>query len=174
LGLRERWTQYRQQPDAPDHPLRPIGYASFHTALWQAYFGDCDSGATGSPCEFRHPFMDLRMLKFMLAIPPLPWCRTKFVLRRAMRNILPEPVLRRKKSAVRADPVVDKFESVGWAPLIPAEGFGDYVDVRRVHAVPNRFMNDIGNLLCARSLNHWLHCSLRIRHNVPREEDLNG
>ena len=128
-------------------------------------------GEIGSPCEFRHPFVDLRMLKFLLSIPPLPWCRSKYVLRRAMRNILPEPVLRRKKTAVSAEPVIERFESAGWSPLVPATGFGDYVDVARLPTVLNRTMGDVGNLLCARSLNHWLHCSLMIRHNVRREED---
>ncbi|MFN8452507.1 MAG: asparagine synthase-related protein [Anaerolineae bacterium] len=43
------------------------------------------------------PFFDLRVIHFALSLPPLPWFRRKYLLRRAFRGILPEAVLERSK-----------------------------------------------------------------------------
>lgn len=56
------------------------------------------------PLEARHPFLDLRLLRYMLAVPAVPWCRTKYIVRRAMRGTLPDAVLRRPKSPLTGDP----------------------------------------------------------------------
>ena len=43
------------------------------------------------------PFFDLRVLMYLLAIPPLPWCDNKEVLRSAMAGSLPDAVRSRRK-----------------------------------------------------------------------------
>src|SRR5262249_55184064 len=52
--------------------------------------------------ECRHPFFDLRVLTWLMAIPPVPWCDQKEVLRLAMAGLLPRPLLRRPKAGCHA------------------------------------------------------------------------
>ena len=103
LHLRARWEAF-QRPLTSPHPVRPEGYASMLIPLWQAMFESFDAGWTGASVELRHPYVDLRMLRFLLAVPALPWCRSKHLLRRAMRGVLPRAVLRRGKEGVPPAP----------------------------------------------------------------------
>ena len=67
-------------------------------------FDDCDITGALSHAEIRHPFLDLRLLQYMLALPAMPWCRNKLIIRRSMRAALPRDVLRRKKTALHGEP----------------------------------------------------------------------
>ena len=57
-----------------------------------------DAAWTGVPVESRAPLLDLRMLRFLLRVPPVPWCMEKELLREAMRGILPEEIRSRPKT----------------------------------------------------------------------------
>ena len=46
----------------------------------------------------RLPFLDLRLLAYLLALPPIPWCVRKQLLRVTMKDTLPEEICRRPKS----------------------------------------------------------------------------
>jgi asparagine synthase (glutamine-hydrolysing) len=91
--------------------------------LWPNLFEGYDSGVTRVSVEVRHPFFDLRLVDFLLALPVLPWCSDKELLREAARGILPDAVRLRRKSPLLADPLiallqrpesawVDSFEAV--------------------------------------------------------------
>jgi len=91
--------------------------------MWPNLFEGYDAGVTGVPLEVRHPFFDLRLVDFLLALPALPWCSDKELLREAARGILPDAVRLRRKSPLLADPLVallkrpesacvDSFEAV--------------------------------------------------------------
>jgi asparagine synthase (glutamine-hydrolysing) len=56
---------------------------------WPILFEAWDSGVTGIPLEVCHPFFDLRLVDFLLALPALPWCSDKELRREAARCILP-------------------------------------------------------------------------------------
>src|SRR5262249_5171359 len=107
--------------------VRPVAYQSFHTPLWEALFGSLDAGQTKVPLETRHPFLDLRLLRYMFAVPVIPWCRAKHLERHAMRGILPNSVLTRPKSPLARDPVWEgmrsNLPSVRVTPMLR-----DYVD----------------------------------------------
>ena len=60
-----------------------------------------DPGVTLCPVVFRHPFFDVRLLTYLLGIPPIPWFLNKKILRDAMRGKTPEPVRRRPKGTPR-------------------------------------------------------------------------
>ena len=62
------------------------------------------------PLEVRHPFFDLRLVSFLLALPALPWCSDKELLREAARDVLPDAVRLRRKSPLRADPLIALLE----------------------------------------------------------------
>ncbi len=97
IHARTRWETV-QSPTNSLHPVRPVGFGSFASASWSRLFESMDPGFTEAPVEFWHPYVDLRLLRYMLSVPALPWCRRKYLLRRAMRNILPDEVVRRDKA----------------------------------------------------------------------------
>ena len=73
--------------------MRPLGYEGFRAARWQPLFDDCDINGALTHCEIQHPFLDLRLVQYMLALPAMPWCRNKLIIRRSMRTALPRDVL---------------------------------------------------------------------------------
>ena len=50
-----------------------------------------------------HPFIDLRLVRFCLRLPPVPLCWDKHLLRIAMRGQLPPDVVVRPKTPIRTD-----------------------------------------------------------------------
>ena len=72
--------------------------------FWSNLFAMADPGFTGLPIKIRFPFFDLRLVRYLQAVPPVPWLVRKHLLREAMREILPEPVRRRPKTSLAGDP----------------------------------------------------------------------
>jgi asparagine synthase (glutamine-hydrolysing) len=73
---------------------------------WWWILESYDPGVTRLALEARHPLLDLRLVNFVLGIPPVPWCVDKHILREAMATVLPDAVVRRPKSPLAADPVL--------------------------------------------------------------------
>jgi hypothetical protein len=80
-----------------------VGHGSFDLPLWQEVFRNFDIDHTGAALEVRHAYLDLRVLRFMLQLPALPWCRVKYVMRQVARGRLPETVRCRPKRALADD-----------------------------------------------------------------------
>jgi asparagine synthase (glutamine-hydrolysing) len=106
--------------------------------------------------EVRHPFVDLRLLRFMLAVPAIPWCREKYLVRRAMREVLPPSVLRRPKTPLTSDPRWEGVRCIGLARLLPAARLEKYVDLIRVPDQVDHDMMAFWVDLRPRALNYWL------------------
>ena len=91
--------------------------------------------------EMRHPFFDRRVAAFALALPGDQRRRsdqTKFVLRQAMRGLLPETVRRRRTKAELSPFLAKVFAAHGgeqpFASLATAEaGWVDGPQVRRMY-----------------------------------------
>ena len=67
----------------------------------------CEQFAPGwhkAQLEFRHPYLDVRVLRFLLTIPAVPWCRDKLVMRNAAEPLLPVDCVSRPKTPVRGEP----------------------------------------------------------------------
>jgi len=122
LGLRERWELF-MCASALNGAARRTAYEAMVDSFWPNLFEGYDPGITGVPLEVRHPFFDLRLVSFLLALPALPWCSDKEILREAARGILPDAVRLRRKSPLLEDPLlallqrpesawVDSFEAV--------------------------------------------------------------
>ena len=122
LGLRERWEAVMSAP-AGNGSARRTAYEAMLDPSWPNLFEGYDPGVTGIPVEVRHPFFDLRLVRFLLALPALPWCSDKELLREAARGVLPDSVRLRRKSPLLEDPLVallrqkesawvDSFEAV--------------------------------------------------------------
>jgi asparagine synthase (glutamine-hydrolysing) len=121
LGLRDRW-ESRSNLSKPMEAFRPEAQQAMTDSMWPYLFEACDTGNTRVPVEIRHPIFDLRLVNFLLALPRLPWCSDKELLRAAARGVLPDAVRLRRKSPMPADPLVavlqrpdsawvDRFES---------------------------------------------------------------
>jgi asparagine synthase (glutamine-hydrolysing) len=91
--------------------IRPKAYASMASVLWQSLFETYDPGVTCFPLEVRHPYIDVRVADYLLAVPPVPWCVNKQLLREAMHGVLPESVRKRPKTPLRDDPVRARMET---------------------------------------------------------------
>jgi asparagine synthase (glutamine-hydrolysing) len=158
FGLHDRWEAKLLRPPAANslHPIRPVAYASFQAPFWQTMFDSHDAAWTGTQVEVRHPYLDLRMLRFLLAVPPLPWCKQKYLVRCAMRGVLPKSVVRRAKEGIPWTKVIERVVNSSSAPFIPVPQLSAYVDMRRF---PTDVPQDEWLLGCAlrvRSLNNWL------------------
>lgn len=158
LQLRTRWDQYWRDPDFA-HSVRPRGYASFDLPLWQAIFESFDPAQTMSQLEVRYPFLDLRMMRFLLAVPTIPWCRAKYLLRKAMRGALPEPVLRRPKTPVLRDRWIERVRERGLPALEPTGTLERYIDTQRLRPGAVRSPASFWIDFRTRSLNYWLRNS---------------
>ncbi|HEY6945994.1 MAG TPA: asparagine synthase-related protein [Candidatus Acidoferrum sp.] len=169
LGLRERWESLNR-PAAPNGAVRPVAYEAMMDPLWAALFEGYDSGATGIPVEIRHPFFDLRVVNFLLALPALPWCSDKELLREAARGILPEAVRLRGKSALLADPLIALLQQTdsAWVDsFVPVPELGRYVDRRRIPKVAGE-KNPWTAWVHLRplSLNFWLRSEVALGINL--------
>ena len=109
-----------------------MGYGSFHTPRWEALFKSLDAEEMAVPLKVRHPFLDLRLLRYMLAVPAMPWCKEKYLERRAMRGVLPDSVLWRPKLSLTSDPVWEGMRCQGLPPFNPMPELSEYVNSERV------------------------------------------
>ena len=157
-GLRDRWeAKWLTPPGAQSlHPIRPVAYASFQDPVWQGMFDGHDAAWSGAQVEVRHPYLDLRMLRFLLAVPPLPWCKKKYLVRRAMRGVLPKSVVGRTKEGVRWGTMLERVVSSSAPPLDPVPQLSAYVDMRRFPTDVPQDQWVLGCALRVRSLNNWL------------------
>jgi asparagine synthase (glutamine-hydrolysing) len=111
------------------HHLRPYGYAATRfTSECSSFFDGYDPSWTGAPVDYRHPFMDVRLVNFCMALPPWPWCVDKRLLRVAMKNRLPTTVLNRPKTYVNGHPHAKQLDA-GWGDWIPSSTLSP--DLRR-------------------------------------------
>jgi asparagine synthase (glutamine-hydrolysing) len=117
MHLRERWREL-QQPAKPMHPLHAEGYTGLAGAFWPAAFELEDAGVTSVPVESRAPLLDQRLLRFLLRVPPVPWCMDKELLRTAMHGLLPKEVRVRKKTPLQGDPLLLQAEKSGWKAVL--------------------------------------------------------
>jgi asparagine synthase (glutamine-hydrolysing) len=137
LGLRERW-EALTRASTPNTAVRPIAYEAMIDATWPTLFEGYDSGVTHVPVEVCHPFFDLRLVDFLLALPALPWCSDKELLREAARGILPDAVRLRRKSPLLADPLIPLLQRPESAWVDSFEGvpeLGRYVERRLIPKV---------------------------------------
>jgi len=134
VGLQERLRALPVETPAP-HPWHPQAVASFNNPLWPALFDSFDGSEALAPMVWRHPYLDLRVLEFMLSVPPVPWARRKLLLREAMRGRLPDAVLARKKAPLVQSPLDQPVRVHGLPELSSDDRLRHYVDVRMLPPV---------------------------------------
>ena len=150
---------------------RPAAMRALKSNIWTALFEGYDPVATRLNLEVRHPFIDLRLVEYLLAIPAVPWCVDKHILRCAMKNKLPEAVLNRHKTGLAGDPALQlvRRASVRWldsfevSPQLRA-----FVNLDRRRSVVEEETAD-GRWASLRvfALNHWLMNSQPSVRRIP-------
>ena len=103
----------------PTHPFHPRAYRSLHSGYWATVLEEEDAGWTSVPLETRAPFLDLRVVRFLLRLPPVPWCMHKKLTREAMVHRLPAVILKRRKSPLPGDPLQAFLKSQQWPLELP-------------------------------------------------------
>jgi len=172
--LEERWKEENQISNSwPAHPIHPRGHGSLARPLWTHLFEQDDPGATRCLVETRYPFLDLRMVNYLLSLPPFPWFYKKTLVREAMRGRLPERIRTRPKTPLQGDPVsaqlrlagVERLKNIPWSPDLDR-----YID-RRAMSAPHAKMDQEQASVGLRpySLNIWLQSAQRIRYNIYAE-----
>jgi asparagine synthase (glutamine-hydrolysing) len=106
--------------------------------------------------EVRHPFLDLRVLRFLLAVPTVPWSRSKYLFREAMRGKLPDTVRRRPKTPLAGDPIREQILRLGPPPIRKTPALEYFVNVSAIDT--NTWHHPDSMYVAARTaaLSYWL------------------
>lgn len=156
LDLKERWRTTQGHPDSR-HPVRPVAYASLQSPLWQSMFETLEPSYTGAPLEVRHPYLDIRLLRFLLSVPVVPWCRQKHLLRSALRGTLPEPVRRRAKTPLSGSPDYERVRRYGMPAALPSERLATYGSAHKVARASPGTVASVETNLRFVALSQWLY-----------------
>ncbi len=127
--VKARWRVFNTPPE-PVHPRRPEAYEALNSPFWSFLFESMDPGVSGALIEYRHPLMDIRLVKFALALPVLPWCVEKGIMRESMKGVLPTEVLGRPKQPLRGDPTLEflRRPQARWVDsFVPTDELAMYV-----------------------------------------------
>ena len=183
--LKERSAEWRDLPKSRPHPVLPRGHASLGLPQWSHLFEMQNPGVTHFPVEMRHPFLDLRVANFLLALPPFPLYMEKKLLREVLAGRVPESVRTRKKTPLAGNPLelyAARNESkwsheIRWEKEIQA-----YVDTHKLEQALRTVMekpkmeskmNRMEAVVRPICLNFWLRSMRRVRYNF-RAEVRNG
>jgi len=126
----------RRPDEPPPHPTRSRATWGFRQPVWETLFSLDDPSASGAPLSVLLPLLDARLFEYAFAIPPIPWCQRKQLLRDAMIGRLPDEVLRRPKTPLAGaiEDSVAHWRAAGGAerPLAtPMDHLVDVVQWRR-------------------------------------------
>jgi asparagine synthase (glutamine-hydrolysing) len=173
MKLTERWKEGNKLSTLLSHPTLPAGHASLGIPQWAHLFEHEDPGVTHCHVEVRNPFLDLRIVEYLLALPPFPWFFEKMLLRQAMVGRLPETVRLRPKTPLYVDPLAARLNQQGtdWPDQVCWEGeLSQYVSTSAL--LPLARQADTEQALSSMRpvcLNFWLQSARRVRYNLHAE-----
>ncbi len=141
--------------------LRPEAYADVASPLWSNHLEQNDPSTTAVAVEVRNPLFDLRLVNFLLSLPPIPWCMDKEIIRASMKGVLPREVISRPKSPLAGDTVHLLIRNAPPSLKILGEtsAAAKYVDATKLKTAfekshDDAFMSWVNTR--ALSLAHWL------------------
>jgi asparagine synthase (glutamine-hydrolysing) len=167
--LRRRWRE-TLAGCANGHPTRPQAYASLTGHTFPNMCEQFDPGWHKAPLEFRHPYLDVRVLRYMLTLPAVPWCRNKLVMRKAAEPLLPAECVSRPKAPVQGEPWLRALAGQPEPAFLSREQMQEYVDM---DAVRVGGQSDVWGFTLAQNvfaLDYWLAKGAR-RRSVQRRVD---
>ena len=132
-----------------------------------------NAGVTHCLVETRYPFLDLRMVNYLLALPPFPYFFQKMLLREAMVGRLPERVRLRPKTPLQGFPVLAQLRRTG-AERLKQTSLSRELDryVERSALVPpedRMSIEEVNAGFRPYSLNLWLQLARNVRYNIHVE-----
>jgi asparagine synthase (glutamine-hydrolysing) len=167
--LMARTGQLQNSPN-DQHAWHPRAFASFKGSRWQSFLEQFDPSVSGTGLTWRHPYLDLRVLNFLLSVPPIPWARRKRLVREAMRDCLPKEVISRDKAPLSGNPLARTLRKYGLPQLSLDGPIRRYVDSNKLpKTLPDE--RAIRPLVRVYVLDSWLKSKLR-RSSVERGSDI--
>ncbi len=155
-NLRERF----QTNTSQRNKHRPAAFAFFNSKVWTPLFEGYDRHSTQLDLDVRHPFIDLRLVEYLLAIPVAPWCVNKHILRAAVKDRLPTAVLNRQKTPLAGDPALQlvRRASVRWLDSFEVDPqLERFVNLKLRRPVADEETSDgLWASLRVFALNYWL------------------
>jgi asparagine synthase (glutamine-hydrolysing) len=172
-NLEARWRDHLAASANAGHPIHPTAHASLTMPQWPGLFENENAGVTRCPVEVRHPFLDLRVVEYLLALPPFPWFYEKVLLREAMVGRLPESVRLRPKSPLAGDPLVAQLRKPGaeWVDHVAwSTEMEQFVDRSALAPLKGIEVSEKADMLIRPvCLNFWLQSARRVRYNLHAE-----
>jgi len=162
--LRDRWEQLHFEVEEKGLS-RYERFVQSPSTYRPHVFEKDDPGMTGIPVEVRHPFYDVRIIEFVMAIPLTPWSINKHLLRESMFGLLPEPVRIRPKTNLPSGKIVQTSlhqDIEKWVNIVEtAPGLSEYVNIPEVVQSIQTY-EDLSHLqvyikIAPLSLAMWLH-----------------
>lgn len=172
MNLEARWEERTHLQGPFVHPLLPKAHASLSLPHWSYLFEQEEPGATRLPVEVRYPFLDLRVVDFVLGLPPFPWLFNKTILREAMVGRLPEEVRMRPKTPLAADPLALALQHHGTSSLDRVdwtEEARQFIDPSALEPLAITKGEELSVRLRPLCLNFWLQSVRRPRYNFLAE-----
>jgi len=172
--LQTRWKELSEHPVVSStHPIVPNAHASLCRPHWTQMFEQENAGLTTYPLEVRYPFLDLRIVNYLLAVPPFPWFFDRTLLREALAQRIPESVRMRPRAPIEGDPVSAQLQKTG-AERLNQMRWSEDSDrfIERSALVPldaKMSAEQIRTHLRPYCLNIWLQSAGRVRYNIPAE-----
>ena len=161
LNLKARWEELNPTWE-PTHPRRPTAFLVYSMCSWVRLFESHDPGVTGLLLEERHPFFDLRLMNYLLSLPPMPWCIKKRLLRVAARGVLPEEVRLRPKTTLAGNTEVEQLqrpESAWVDHFQAAPELARFVERKLIPRLAGESdAYKVATNMRPLSLNYWLEC----------------
>lgn len=155
IALKERWAELAGKTESA-HPIRQDAYASFNCDFPMDWPAENGGSAGEAPISQVHPFWDVRVLRFLLAVPVVPWCRDKHLIRASFQGILPDAILKRPKSRLFVSPYHVRAQKSD-QPLLPETArLSDYVNLKEVPEWPGQNPDRFEEAVRVLSLHHWL------------------
>ncbi len=169
LRLEERWAERTSSAVAGEHPIVPKAHESVSSPRWSRVFELADPGLTHTAVEVRYPFLDLRIVNYVLAIPPFPWTFHKQLVRAAMSGHLPENIRQRPKTPLDGDPLMATLSRPDAAWVDHArwtEQIERYVNASALPLLNQQKDSECANIaIRAKCLNFWLQSASGVRYN---------
>ena len=173
LNLQERSREWSELPAHRPHPILPKAHASLSLPHWSSMFELENAGVTRCAVEVRHPFLDLRIVNFMLALPPFPLFFDKQLLREAVAGRLPESVRTRRKAPLAGSPLLEHLRRsrTNWIQDSDWSGEMDaYVNKSEMAAFHSgTHAEKAHSALRPLCLNFWLQSTRKVRYNLRAE-----
>ena len=169
VDLHERYRLWNFEIPVNDQ-THPGALRALESIVWAPLFEGYDSGATRLPLELRHPFIDVRLLRYLVSLPAVPWCVNKHILRCAMKERLPPAILNRPKTPLASDPTLHLARAASVRCLDSFDvnpQLSRFVNLDRRRPLADEQTSD-GRRASLRvfALNHWLTHSLPIDRTV--------